>query len=86
MSGTSLRVGSTLGPYRIDAVMGFGGMADVYRATHLRLDTAVALKVIRRDRAHDEEFLRRFSPSNGSTPDSETHISFGPSKPARKTE
>jgi hypothetical protein len=59
MSGTPLRVGSTLGPYRIDAVVGFGGMADVYRATHVMLDTAVALKVVRADRAHDEEFLRR---------------------------
>ncbi len=49
------------GRYRIDAVLGFGGMGVVYRARDLKLDSDIALKRIRPDRFSLErrETLRR---------------------------
>jgi serine/threonine protein kinase len=52
-------VGTVLSHYRIDAILGAGGMGVVYRATDLRLNRTVALKVIGAD-AGDSEQRRRF--------------------------
>lgn len=46
--------------YRIDALIGQGGMGAVYRATHLELDRAVALKVVLPDFVSSGENLERF--------------------------
>jgi eukaryotic-like serine/threonine-protein kinase len=46
--------------YRIDAVLGFGGMASVFRATDLRLDRDVAVKVLAANLAADPAFAERF--------------------------
>ncbi len=46
METDSLVVGALLGPYRIEARIGAGGMGVVYRARDMRLDRKVAIKAI----------------------------------------
>jgi eukaryotic-like serine/threonine-protein kinase len=46
--------------YRIDGILGAGGMASVYRATDLRLDRPVALKVLSANLAADPTIALRF--------------------------
>ena len=42
---TTIAPGTELGPYRIEAQIGAGGMGTVYRAVDIRLDRAVAIKI-----------------------------------------
>ncbi len=58
--GRPPEVGSTFGPYRIDGVVGVGGMGMVYTATDLRLGRQVAVKVVLGHFADTPEFLQRF--------------------------
>ncbi len=55
-----LTEGQNVGPYRIVAQLGFGGMATVYKAYHARLDRYVAIKVMHAAFQEDETFLARF--------------------------
>jgi serine/threonine protein kinase len=55
-----LASGDRLGPYRVVAPLGAGGMGEVYRAVDIRLGREVAVKVLSARRAHDPERLRRF--------------------------
>jgi len=55
------RVGSTLAGYRLGARLGRGGMGIVYRAEHLRLGRAAALKVVLPELADDARFRGRFA-------------------------
>ena len=48
------------GRYRIEHRLGSGGMADVYLATDTHLGREVALKVLHRRFAQDQEFVERF--------------------------
>ena len=53
-------VGSELGSYRIEALLGRGGMGVVFRAFDVRLDRMVALKVLPPELAADPRFRGRF--------------------------
>ena len=46
--------------YMIEALIGSGGMADVYRAYDRKEKRIVALKVLREEHRNDMEFIRRF--------------------------
>lgn len=53
-------VGTTLGPYRVEAELGSGGMGDVYRGVHQELGRLVAIKTLKPDISADTGSLRRF--------------------------
>jgi serine/threonine protein kinase len=55
-----LAQGSVVAGYRIEGVIGRGGMGVVYRATQLSLDRPVALKAIAPELAGDVTFRERF--------------------------
>jgi serine/threonine-protein kinase len=52
-------VGDAVGPYRIEAVLGEGGMGQVFRASHAQTGSLVALKLLRPEYAGDERLIRR---------------------------
>ena len=56
----ALTPGTRLGPYEIVALLGAGGMGEVYKARDTRLDRTVAIKVLPAPVADDPERLRRF--------------------------
>jgi serine/threonine protein kinase len=55
-----LSLGDVLDGYRLDDVIGRGGMGTVYRATDLSLNKTVALKVVSADLGADPKFVDRF--------------------------
>lgn len=57
---TDSLVGGELGGYRIESLIGRGGMGVVYLAEHRRLERQVALKVLAPELAGSEEFRERF--------------------------
>ncbi|HET9704374.1 MAG TPA: protein kinase [Vicinamibacterales bacterium] len=64
-AGTARASGITVGvvvdgKYRVDAVVGEGGMGAVFRAWDLRLERAVAIKVVRADLLSDPDSRARF--------------------------
>ena len=63
MAAIELSPGATVGDsgrYRIERVLGTGGMASVWLATDARLDREVAIKVLSDVLALDPDYVRRF--------------------------
>ncbi len=59
-AGGPLEVGASFGDrYRIDALLGFGGMGAVYKAWDTQVDIPVALKVVRTGAATDPAMTRQ---------------------------
>ena len=54
-------VGTRIGPYEIVALLGAGGMGEVYRARDAKLNRDVAIKVLLPSVANDPDRLARFS-------------------------
>src|SRR5215467_9352685 len=56
----AVQPGSFIGPYRIDSLLGVGGMGEVYRAHDSKLNRAVAIKILPPAFANDPDRLARF--------------------------
>ena len=52
-------MGEAVGPYRIEAILGEGGMGQVFRAAHEQTGARVALKLLKPEYAADEGLIRR---------------------------
>ena len=52
-------MGDAVGPYRIQAILGEGGMGQVFRAAHVQTGALVALKLLKPEVANDEGLIRR---------------------------
>lgn len=55
-----MAAGSTLGPFRVEEMLGEGGMGQVFKAVREPEGETVALKVMKREFAADEQYGRRF--------------------------
>jgi eukaryotic-like serine/threonine-protein kinase len=60
VSGSNFPAGKRLGPYEISALIGSGGMGDVYRGRDTRLGRHVAIKVLAASSSADPQALQRF--------------------------
>ncbi len=58
--GTSMRARTQIRNFKLEAVLGAGGMGAVYKAVDLNLNRVVALKVVRKEFSSDAEYLEKF--------------------------
>src|SRR5499427_8181391 len=56
----ALTIGTQLGSHEIVALLGKGGMGEVYRARDLKLKREVAIKILPEEFSRDPDRLRRF--------------------------
>ncbi|WP_407665608.1 protein kinase domain-containing protein, partial [Mycolicibacterium vinylchloridicum] len=55
-----LSPGSVFAGYRVECLLGAGGMGEVYRVAHPRMGRREAMKVLPADVSADEEYRQRF--------------------------
>ena len=60
LTESELKPGQVIGRYRINELIGSGGMGQVFLADDTELNRPVAFKVLHRDVAEDQERVRRF--------------------------
>src|SRR6478736_1263798 len=58
--GMNEQIGSRLGPYRVIALLGSGGMGEVYEVEHEDLGRRFALKLLRSELKADRDIANRF--------------------------
>src|SRR5262249_50222021 len=56
----ALQVGQQLGSYKVTALLGKGGMGEVYRATDTRLKRDVAIKILPEEFLSNHDRVNRF--------------------------
>src|SRR5690349_15493885 len=56
-----LQVGFAVGEYRIERLLGEGGMGTVYGAIQPEIGARVAIKVLRRELSRDPRLVKRFT-------------------------
>ena len=49
---------TTIGPFRVESLLGAGGMGEVYKAIDTTLGRAVAVKIVKAD-SNDAQYFRR---------------------------
>src|SRR5688500_20086590 len=60
METPSVPIGTRIGVYRIESLIGAGGMGSVYRAVHSKLGRKAAIKVLADALAADPAYVSRF--------------------------
>ena len=74
-AAAQLEAGGRLGPYRLEELLGEGGVGVVFRAVHEPDGAVVALKVLRAELAGDETYRRRFEREGRIASGLRTHTS-----------
>ena len=59
-TGDNTRIGTEIAGYRVESLLGRGGMSVVYLAEHVRLGRRVALKLLAPMLSDDETYRDRF--------------------------